>query len=240
MFNDKVKITFYTDDNGIFLNEKPTFKTTHPEWTRLLKNSHTLFDQKTNSFYEEPTIKKCPGIHNFMNYGIKFKAWTDIKIRVHPNGMVEELSNGCHLDKPQLGQHHPKQFEYLYPDKKTAFKLYNPWLAQCNSDVKFMLMESHYSTNLFTENNLYIAPGLIDYKYQSSLNIHVIVDKKEEPYELFIPYGTPLITIFPMTDKKVYIDYKLVSSEKFMNIINKFPKCPVGRYYQLIKNLRNQ
>ena len=239
MFNKKINITFYTDDNGIFVNEKPTFKPNHPEWNNLLKNTYKRFNPETNSFHDGATVKNCPGIHNFMNYGIKFKTWTDLKIRVNPNGLVEELFNGYRFDKPQLVQHDPKQYEYLYPDKKTAFKLNNPWLARCNSDIKFMLMESHYSTNFFIENGLYIAPGIIDYKYQSSLNVHVIVEKKEKPYELFIPYGTPLITLFPITDKKIKINYEHVSREKYSDLLNIFPKCPVGRYYQLIKNLKN-
>jgi hypothetical protein len=221
---DKVNLTFYTKENNSFINEKPTFKPDHPEWMKYLKNTFQHFDTNSNSTYEVPTVKNCPGIHYFMNEGIKFKMWTDLKIRVHPSGFVEDLPTSIsHQDQPFV-QHTPQQYEHLYPSFKTAFKLNNPWIARCNKNIKFLFTESHYSTNFFRENNIYIAPGLIDFKYQSSLNIHMIVDKKEKPYELFIPYGTPLITLFPMTNKKIDLDYKLISKEEKYNIINKFPK----------------
>jgi len=87
------------------------------------------------------------------------------------------------------------------------------------------------------ENNIYIAPGIIDFKYQKSGNIHLVVDVKKEPYELVIPYGTPLITLFPMTERKIDFDCKLVSKDEYERINVSFPRCPMRKYYQLIKNL---
>jgi hypothetical protein len=238
MFNkNKVNLTFYTEDNSSFVNEKPTFKPDHPEWMKYLKNTFKHFDANSNSSYEVATVKNCPGIHYFMNEGIKIKMWQDLKIRVHPSGFVENLPTAVHsLDRP-LVQHDPQQYTNLYPEFKTAFKLNNPWIAKCNKNIKFLFTESHYSTNFFRERNMYIAPGLIDFKYQSSLNVHIILDKKEKPYDLLIPYGTPLMTLFPLSDKKINLDYKLVSSEELNNLVQIFPRCPMRKYYQLIKNL---
>lgn len=234
---DEVKLTFYTKENSSFVNEKPTFKPDHSEWMKYTKNTFQQFDVKSNSVYEIPTVKNCPGIHYFMNEGIKFKMWCDLKVRVHPSGQVEDLPNSVSNFETPFVQHSPQQYEHLYPNSKTAFKLNNPWIAQCNKNIKFLIVESHYSTNFFRENNIYIAPGLIDYKYQSALNLHLIVDRKEKPYELLIPYGTPLFTLYPLTEKKINIDYKLVSNERYSSLQNYFPKCPIRKYYQLIKNL---
>jgi len=232
----KPTLTFYTNDNGFFVNDRPSFKMDHPDWLKNLKKSFKLFNPKSNHFDEIPTIKNCPGINYFMNEGIKFKLWADLKIRVYPTGEVEDITYGIEMFQ-SLGQHAPMQYEHLYPNNKTAFKLNNPWVAKCNHDTKFIFTESHYSTNFFRENNMHIAPGVIDFKYQHALNVHILIDKKEEPYELFLPYGTPLFTLYPLSEKKINIDCKLVNDEEFKNINNHFPRCPMRKYYQLIKNL---
>lgn len=238
MFNsNKVNLTFYTQVSSYLINNKPTFKSDHAEWHRLLKNTFKQFDPNTNSSFDVATAKNCPGINYFMNEGIKFKMWTDLKLRVHPSGQVEHLPLSLQYEQIPVVQHFERQYEHIYQDTKTACKLNNPWIAKCNKDIKFLFTESHYSTNFFREHNINIAPGLIDFKYQSALNIHLIMDKKKEPYEILIPYGTPLITLYPMTDKKINIDCKFISKEEFQFIYDRFPRCPMRKYYQLIKNL---
>jgi hypothetical protein len=241
MFKFKPKnplLTFYTNDNGFFTNDKPTFKMDHPDWLRMIKKSFKSFNEVKNHFDEIPTIKNCPGINYFMNEGIKFKLWADLKIRVYPTGEVEDISFGISMGTP-LVQHNPRQYDHLYPSNKTAFKLNNPWIAKCEDDIKFLFTESHYSTNFFRENNMYIAPGIVDFKYQHAVNVHVLIDKKEEPYDLYLPYGTPLFTLYPLTEKKINIECKLINNEEYNSIGNQFPRCPMRRYYQLIKNLNS-
>lgn len=231
-------LTFYTSDNGFFINDKPSFKMDHPDWLRMIKKSFKIFNPHNSHYDEIPTIKNCPGINYFMSEGIKFKLWADLKIRVNPSGEVDDLTYGIEMFRP-FSQHDPLQFEHLYPQNKTAFKLHNPWIAKCNQDTKFLFVESHYSTNFFRENNMQIVPGIIDFKYQHSVNVHILIDKKEEPYDLFLPYGTPLFTLYPLSEKKINIDYELVTEEQLKNISNHFPRCPMRKYYQLIKNLND-
>jgi hypothetical protein len=235
--NNKINLTFYTQENSTFINEKPTFKSDHPEWSKFLKSTFKNFDPRTNSSFDVATAKNCPGINNVLNEGIKFKMWTDLKLRVHPSGLVENLPMAITFSIPPVVQHFEKQYEHIYQDNKTACKLNNPWIAKCNKDVKFLFMEPHYSTNFFREHNIQIAPGIIDFKYQSALNIHLIMEKRKDPYEILIPYGTPLMTLYPMTDKKIKINYELISDLEYKHIQDAFPKCPLRKYYQLIKNL---
>jgi len=238
MFKKNIKLTAYTWENDIFLNEKPTFnKTDQAEWLKLLQPTYKQFDANTNSSFDMATAKNCPGINNFMSGGIKFRMWSHLKVRVHPNGAVEELPGTVRGQTQPFAQHPREQYEHIYQRGKTSFKLNNPWLLECNQSVKFMFVESHYSTHFMRENNIYIAPGIIDFKYQKSGNIHLVVDVKKEPYELVIPYGTPLITLFPMTERKIDFDCKLVSKDEYERINVSFPRCPMRKYYQLIKNL---
>lgn len=241
MFNKKIKLTAYTWENDIFINEKPTLnKTDQADWLRLLKSTNKHYNHQGSYYFDVPSAKVCPAINNYLGSGIKIKAWSTIRVRVNPDGLVEhlsgaELSLGSNI--PLLGQHSPDQYEYIYQQNKTAFKLLNPWLIKCNQNVKFLFAESHYSTNILRENNLIISPGIIDFKYQHATNIHIIADIKKEPYEITIPYGTPLITLFPMTEREVDLNCEIVSQEEYNKILVHFPRCPFRKYNQLIKNL---
>tara|TARA_B100000287_G_scaffold165677_1_gene156254 strand:+ start:947 stop:1684 length:738 start_codon:yes stop_codon:yes gene_type:complete len=235
--NKKVEVTFITSYKGHFDNDKPTIKVDTPYWHKGLKTEVLSHDPKSNTDFEIGTIKGCPGISNLISEGIKIKSWEQLKVRIHPDGRVEQLPIGVDFNNSPFVQHPPVQYPGLYPKNATAFKMNNPWLMLCDEPIKFIFMESHYLTNFFRENNLYIAPGFIDFKYQHSLNCHIIAPTDKEPYDIEIPYHTPLFTLYPMTDKKIVPKYRQVHPDEMADLTNKFPKCPVRKYYQLIKNL---
>ena len=143
----------------------------------------------------------------------------NLTVRILPDGGVIELHgvNPRSMENPEpFGQHDPRQYEGLYQRNKTAFKLTAPWMFQCNEKIDFLITESHYSTHFWREHNLLLSPAIIDYKYQHSTNVHVIADIKKEPYDITIPYGTPLVTYYPLTDREIDFECKLVSREKYI------------------------
>ena len=242
MFNRKIKLTASTCENDIFINDKPTYnKSGSIDWIRNLKPTYKEFSETQGGYeYEIPTAKLCPGIQNYVNRGIKQTFWMNLTVRILPNGDVIELHgiNPRSNDGAEpFGQHDRRQYEHLYQRNKTAFKITAPWMFQCNEKIDFLITESHYSTHFWRENNLLLSPAIIDYKYQHSTNVHVIADIKKEPYDITIPYGTPLVTYYPLTDREIDLECKLVSREKFNNIQSHFPRCPMAKYAQHIKNL---
>ena len=60
----------------------------------------------------------------------------------------------------------------------------------------------------------------------------------KEPYDITMPYGLPLFTLFPVSEKKLTIDHHAVTNEEMANIGSPFPQCPVGKYYQYVKNMK--
>ena len=235
MFNRKLRMNLYTCDKGYFINDKPSLQMDTPDWLRNMKSSAEVVDNDSRSNYNIGTIKNCPGINYFMTEGIKFKLWEDLKIRIYPDGSVRLLPNIPPKTEP-FTQHFPLQYEGLYPNR-TAFKLLTPWMGECNSDVKFMFMESHYSTNFFRENGLYIAPGYTEFKYQNSFSCHINAGLRSEPYDIEMPYGLPLFTVYPITEKKLEIKHHLITKEEYDRYSNKWPQCPVRRYYKFIQNV---
>ena len=232
-----LKLDLYTHDNGYFINDKPTLKRDTPSWYKSLTPTVKCPDGPTNSEFDVGTAKGCPGIKNLMTNGIKFHLWEPLKLRIHPDGRVEQLPLGIESKGQPFVQHFPLQYTGLYPKNATAFKLNTPWLGVCKEETSFIFMESHFSTNFIRENNLYVAPGYIDFKYQHSLNCHIVVAVEFEPYDIEFPYGLPLFTLYPVTERELEIEHHLISKDEYARLTNEFPQCPARKYYQLIKNI---
>lgn len=239
MFKKKIKLRAYTHENDFFLNDKPTYNKPDPvEWMRIMRTTNKQYNPEHDYWFDVPTAKLCPGINNYLSRGIKLKAWTTIRFRVNPDGFVLHLRGTEYQGSdPVIVQHTPDQYEHLYQKNKTALKLISPWSFVCDQKVDFLFTESHYSTQVLRENNLLIAPAIIDYKYQHSTNVHIIADIKKEPYEITIPYGTPLATFYPLSEKEIDFKCELVSKEQYTKISTHLPRCPFHRYSQHIKNL---
>ena len=236
-FKKNLKLDLYTCDNGYYVNDKPDKKADQASWWKNLKNTVKFDDAPSRSSFELGTAKNCPGIRNLMTEGIKFRLWEHLKLRIMPDGKVEQLPLGFQSKDEPFVQHYPPQFEGLYPKNACAFKLNTPWLGRCSEDVDFLFMESHYSDGFFREHNAYIAPGYINFKYQHSLNCHIIIPTEEEPYEIELPYGLPLFTIYPITKRELEIEHHLVSYDKYRELTSEFPMCPYRKYFTYVKKL---
>tara|TARA_B100000965_G_scaffold128660_1_gene107132 strand:+ start:505 stop:1245 length:741 start_codon:yes stop_codon:yes gene_type:complete len=239
-FRKKIKLDLYTCDGGYYLNDRPTKQMDQATWLKDIKNTVTTYDDRTKSSYQLGTVKGCPGIKNLMTEGIKFHLWEQVKFRIHPDGTAEILPLGFESKHLPMGQHYVEQIKGLYPKNSCAIKLNTPWQGKCNEDINFLFMESHYSTGFFRENNAYIAPGYINFKYQHALNVHVVLPTDDKPYEIEFPYGLPLFTLYPITERELEIDYHKLSYDEFIEITNSLPMCPWGRYYQYLKNIANE
>ena len=93
-------------------------------------------------------------------------------------------------------------------------------------------MESHYSTSVFRDEGIVIPPGIIDYTYQHSTNIHLSFPIRPEPYVIHLKHGTPLISMFPLTEKKINFSVELKPFDKWQEINLKMPKMFIGRYFK--------
>ncbi len=93
-------------------------------------------------------------------------------------------------------------------------------------------MESHYSTSYFRDQGILFSPGVTNYNKQHSTNVHLNCPVKSEPYMINLKHGMPLVSVFPMTDKEISFDTKLISIPEWNDISNNFPYTFVGRYFK--------
>lgn len=230
MFSKKVKLTAYTPDKNIYDFAKPVYKTKEkPGWLASLKTVITQWDSNIRMPIKSGTAVTCPGIRDFISTPIQLNMWGDIDIIVNPDGSWQ------HNARPEWGmsitQHHEDQWKGAY-NNRIALKLGSPWVFECNSAVKFLMTESHYSTNAFRDLGVLFPPGVTNYKTQHSTNVHLNCPLKSEPYMISLKHGMPLISIFPMTEKEVDFSVELSTIDKYNDLSGNFPYTFVGRYYK--------
>jgi hypothetical protein len=227
-----IKITAYTYDKSFIVNAPPTIRSKEkPEWIKRLKAYITQWDSNIGMDVRIPTVNQCPAIKEFLTTPIMLNMWGDLDIKVFPDGRWNQYAvPGCNIS---AGEHAKIQFGEGY-NNRLALKLNSPWFFVASEPTKFMFMESHYSTTYFRDNNILFPPGIIEYKNQHSTNVHLSVPiPKTEPFTLNLKLGMPLISMFPMTDRQVEIETKLVSISDWELINSHLPKVFIGRYFRL-------
>jgi hypothetical protein len=231
MFKRKVKLDCYTHVPDLIKMQplKPGAKP--PSWWSKIKSTYKVYESKKGMHVTAPTVKTCPGVVEYIRKPINFNLWTDLDIIVTPDGRIKSSGPGntvSGLDRVET--HDIKQYHAdLYGDVVVA-KLVSPWVITSEDETDFLLTETHYSPEL-RRLGIGIIPGVVNFKYQHSMNIFLILPIKEEEYEIKLKYDTPIASLFPMTEREVEI-YMHEADEVFMNrLVGKFPSITSGRYY---------
>ena len=62
--------------------------------------------------------------------------------------------------------------------------------------------------------------------------MHLSFPIKEQEYIVHLKHGTPLISMFPMTERPLDFKVDLVDQYQWSQINEHFPKMFIGRYYK--------
>lgn len=234
-----VKLTAYTWDASYLEFSKPVYKNKElPAWIKNIPPYITKPNFQTEMTETYSTVAFCPGIKGFLNEPIQINAWCDMEFRIRPDGT---WNTSVRQDfNENISEHAPWQIgnDAILKDR-LFLKLNSPWAFTCDEDVDFLLMEPFYSSTFYRDNDIINPPGILEFKYQSSTNVHLAFKIKPEPYTVVLKMGTPLLSLFPLTERPVEIaEYNYLPFPGF-NSLSKFPKVNVGRYYKKLKLLKD-
>ena len=82
--------------------------------------NHTFRSQKI------PTVKYCPALQEIYTKGIIITAWCDMKLAVHPDGLVEMLT-ALPIPSKDPGSHHLYHQRIGWMKNMTHYKLHSPY-----------------------------------------------------------------------------------------------------------------
>ena len=224
-----MKLNAYTHDSRMIKFQPLKTKGDLPNWWTHLKTMFKQLDPRTGIKVPTPTIRACPGVIDFIRRPINITMWSDCILKVFPDGRVScssPLHNGGEVN---VGVHTSEQYGKLYPGR-TVLKITNPWVFEGSDRTEFLCTDVHYDTEL-RKHGIFIAPGVTNFYDQHVCNIFLVIPTKDEPYEIELKYGQPLMSVFPMTNKPVDIKMECVPRERIKEITNQFPPTFLGRYF---------
>lgn len=232
-----LKITAYTYDEAAFEFAKPTYHTKSPGWFRSIPTTLVRPAPHLGPGFTEstPSAALCPGIKDFIKKGISLPCWYDAEFQFDSGGGFTE-SNGPRYNYT-VSMHANEQLGSFYSDR-LFLKMQSPWKFISKEPTDFLYIQNFYGSDFFQKNNVLVPPGLINFKHQASTNVHLFFERQNTPHTVKIPLGTPLVQFFPITEKKVIFETKLIGLQEY-NSMCPMPRCSFGVYYRKLK-LMNQ
>jgi len=168
-----------------------------PDWWKNLPKSYKEGDLQSS------TMKGCVGFTDLYSRGFILPMWSEVNIAI---GEIGNLAwRYQYRDKTSHASFHPaiQRGDYLPENHYQHLKLVAPWRFHCDYDVDFMFVEPTY--NMEELNTYKVLPGVLNFKYQSSVNVNLMITKKPEAYELQIPFLRPMAHIIPLDNKEIEI-----------------------------------
>lgn len=170
-------------------------------------------------FINEPAMKRCPGVHNYYNYGYVLPMWYDLKILINSDKSIQLIH---HPNAPARYSWHKemhglsviKHFGNSYhPD---VLKLVTPWLF--SAPKKYILMQKEIDYGHM--NNFHIIPG-VQKDANPNISVAMILDLDAPGGVIDIKAGDPLCYLQVFDETKLNIDIEYNFDDKELKQKNK-------------------
>lgn len=218
-----------------------------PEWWKKMDYDLDVKKDENGKSISSGTIKKCPGIIEYLKNGFILPMWTDLYLEVKDRNDIKVFtSNNTPIISP-IGDN--QLLDHLITKNNNfikVLKLHTPWVVEVKKHIRILYQTPFFFFNEYFET----IPGI---KHRSSVNLNVfIILKKTGNYS--IERGTPLCVLLPyyhnsFTYKCKGMDFlksetlkrgiqninrsKFSSTETFKKIISK-NKCPYSNFIKEI------
>jgi len=174
------------------------------------------------------SAKTCPGMGSLFKTGFILQNWHDYAIS------TEDSTFRWHPEN-EAEQHNPKQWgEYL--KSYHHLKLISPWRITEKTGVNFLF------TNCFWHDDEFkplVVNGVVDYKYQRTTSVNMLIPKNMFPKSLTIPAGKELAHIIPLSDKDIEIKMHTVTENEYQRL-GTYTFSFNGQYFKRKKILRDK
>jgi len=229
-------LNFYTDRKEVFDLAKPIKASkAFPDWWKDLPK-----EMPGDPITPMSTMKRCIGFTELYNNGFILPMWSDLNIDVGPIGTTG--ARWCYADMKSGAGNHPaeQRGNYLPDTQYQHLKLTSPWHAVCDEDVKWAYFQPTWNFN--NPETLVIPPAVIDFKYQTNLNVNLFLVRTDQAKMHNFLFGQPMAHIVPLTERPVEYRFNLVTKEeldglrtpslwftnKYTNFKTAAGKCPFG------------
>jgi hypothetical protein len=220
----KIVLDCFTDSEITIKAAPVDFAIKHmPDWWKELSPSYMT------NVNPAGTMKSCMGLVDFYKYSVAIPMWSDLAISIQNKQYQWAFSDG--LTNAQIHRLNVEATGFM-PEGYGHLKMISPWIFSCKEDIKWIWSTPTYS--LHENPDIYILPGVLNYRHQNSTNINMLFDIRKDK-KMLIKLGCPLVLITPMSDRKVEIVRHLITRAEYDNKVRN--NLSFTRKYDRIKEL---
>lgn len=211
MFRRKAIVTAYTHDPNHYEFYKLRKATSNiPNW---FKDTASEYELDVNGIrMPVPTIKRCPAVISTLSKGVLIPCQTDVIIEStegNPRWVTPNASAAERIKEFSIQQKGAYDVGHI--------KIDSSWILEETTGIDFVLTDAYYSN---FNAPWRIATGVLDFKYQHCLNINIAMPRDTPQFTIHA--NTPLAILYPMTEKQVEFEHKLVSKDEWDTLRNKY------------------
>jgi hypothetical protein len=170
-------------------------------WWKIMKTHYELFfhNRRREFTKKDPTIKYCPGIYDFTNYGYIVPAWQDFQFFVDDEGRID-LIQPLAMEKVNNVKSHSKEQVDTCPildnSANDILKIVSPWLISTPAGTSLMMCKPFYHYS----NDFDVCPGVLDSDIEFLLpnhEINIMLRFNVKNKVIHIKAGQPLVQLIP-------------------------------------------
>lgn len=176
------------------------------------------------------TMRTCPGVSTLFTNGIILQNWTDFQVSTDNNQLVVQPEKRCESHNPlQWGNNELLKGYY-------HVKLISPWKIKEKTGINFLF------TNVFWHDPTFkpvVVNGVVDYKYQHTTSVNMLIPRTVYPKDFLIPAGKELAHIIPLTeDITIEIKNHLIDTKEY-DALGGYQFTFNGQYFKRKKLLKS-
>jgi len=173
-------------------------KKTEKSWWKIMKTHYDIFLSSERSEFKgiASTIKYCPGIYDFTNYGYIVPAWQDFQFLVDDDGQVKWTVPDSMADLKNIHYHGGEQIDtcpILGDTSLFVLKLISPWFISTPKGTSIIICKPFYHYS----NDFDVCPGILDSDIDNNKDINAFIRFNVKNKIIHIKAGQPLIQFIP-------------------------------------------
>lgn len=210
----KIVVDLFTLHASFYEFSKPRLASTWlPNWWKNLKNEMPVPESPVS----QSTMKRCVGMTSLYQRGFVLPLWSDLIIEVSPIGTTDFRWFAPEGSMIEFGHHPEVQRSGYLPDTHYhQLKLSSVWGARCKEDIEFLMLQPTW--NHPSPEKMIICPGLLNFKFTSSLNVNMFIPRDKEVKTLKLNIGFPLAQFVPLSERDVDIRLRLVDHQELTRL----------------------
>jgi len=227
--------THYT--NGIH-NLFPPAKPKNPEWFSKLP---VYSDIEMARFAYASTgraggnLRHCPGRSNLYQKGFMLKMWSDLYLKIGPEG-TDEYAYQFADRTSSVSPHPPYQYKGLVSEYSYCqLKINSPWFFYSDEPLEVLGIKPAWEVHGL--NGLEILPGILDFHIMEQSHINMFIKREKTEKEIIIKAGTPIYHFIPLNGVNVKLN---VECRTIDSITTRIPsKVYFNNSYNKVKKIIN-